>query len=412
MPQEQTRLADVSARAPLIAATTSEDAARVLVIDDQEPLRVAYARILLRHGYRVEIAPDAASALQALQRGTFDVILSDITMPGMTGIALAEHLRASSIDIPVVLMTGDPDLDTAMSAVQHGVARYLVKPVERQMLVDVVGAAIRLHGIARAERLAEDNKCLRSLVDELNRARAAERAAGRAKSDFLGQMSHELRTPLAHIMGFTELALETELTDEQREYLSTSQRSATALLGLIENVFQFTKLQCGGASLDAETIDARAAIDETMEPLIAAAERKRLAITVDVDASVPMILTGDAPKFRQVIEHVVGNAIKFTKSGGTISVRADVESRTAEAMVVRLSVADSGIGIPEAVLAQVMGAFSQADNSSSRAHGGAGLGLALSVLLVKLMGGGIDVKSAPGAGTTVTFTTRFETPAR
>jgi signal transduction histidine kinase len=382
----------------------------VLVVDDHETIRFNLARILSRHGYVVETAADANAALAAIERTRFDLVLCDIQMPRMSGLELVAHLRASRIDVPVVLMTGNPLLETAVKALEHGVVRYLTKPVETETLLEVATGAIQLHGLARAKRLALDNDALRSLIDELDRAHTAERAASRAKSEFLARMNHELRTPLAHVMGFTDLALETDLSSEQREYLETSQRSAAALLTLVETILHFSDLDRGEVSLADRTFCPRSALEGAVSPLIATAAKKGIAMTLAIGDEIPGALVGDASRLRQVIDHVAGNAIKFTPAGGTVAVHASVDRDAGGAEILRIEVTDSGIGMSEDVRASIFGAFSQADGSSTRRYGGVGLGLAVSALLVRLMGGEITLTSAVGVGTALTFTARFRRP--
>jgi protein-histidine pros-kinase len=383
----------------------------VLLIDDEEQLLRAYGRFMQRGGFEVELAGSAEAALRALQRGSFDLIMSDIGMPNMTGIQLVEHLRASGNDTPVVLMTGTPHIDTAMVAVAHGVSRYLPKPVDRLTLLEAANAAVSLHGLARARRLARDNACLREVIDDLVRARAAAQAASEARQRFLSQMSHELKTPMTHIMGFTDLALDTDLSGEQRGYLETSQAAAHGLLKLIDNILHVSALGSGEQPLEPETAQTRPKLESMLRPLLDLGRAKGLSMTLVVAAAVPDVLTGDFQRLEQVIGHVVDNAIKFTKQGGTVTVRVTAELDD-DAAVLRVSVTDSGVGIPESARERIFEPFAQADNSSTRGYGGAGLGLTISAMLVERMRGTIHVDSSEGVGTMVTFTGRFAMPPR
>jgi signal transduction histidine kinase len=378
----------------------------VLVVDDDKHLLAAHARTLAREGYRVETAQDADSALAALRRTSFDVIVSDILMPRMSGIELVERMRADGTDIPVVLVTGDPGFETAVKAIEHGVLRYLSKPVERGALVRVVGEVVRLHGIARTKRLALDNEGLRSLIDELNRSKDAAEAASRAKTAFLGKMSHELRTPMTAIIGMTELALDTQLTAEQRDYLETVKTSADSLLDLIQDILDVADLDGNRIRLDEVPFSVRDVISEVLKLLVPRSNEKGLALTSECASDVPAKLAGDPARFRQVLAKLVGNAIKFTHKG-EVKIRGEVESLSKKEAIVRVSVADTGIGIPAETLASVFDPFSQADDSPTREYAGAGLGLAIAAQLVHLMGGVLQVQSTPGVGTQFQFTARF-----
>jgi signal transduction histidine kinase len=398
------RQADPAADGAEISVQSDELLA--LIVDDDEVLLRTHARTLAREGYRVETAQDAETALAAFRRTSFDVIVSDITMPGMSGIDLVERMHGDGIDVPVVLVTGDPQLDTAVKAIEHGVLRYLSKPVQPGALVRAVGEVVRLHGIARAKRLALDNEGLRSLIDELNRSKDAAEAASRAKTAFLGKMSHELRTPMTAIIGMTELTLDTDLTTEQRGYLETVKTSADSLLGLIQDILDVSDLDASRVRLEATPFSVRDIIDDVLKPLVLRSTEKGVAITSECGSDVPSELAGDPARFRQVLAKLVSNAIKFTHKG-EIRIRAELESRSKQETLVRMSVADTGIGIAEEKLASVFDAFSQADDSATREYGGAGLGLAIAAQLVRLMGGVLTVQSTPGVGTTLQFTARL-----
>jgi signal transduction histidine kinase len=324
----------------------------------------------------------------------------------MSGIDLVQRMRADGTDIPVVLVTGDPHLDTAVKAIEHGVLRYLSKPVQPAALVRVVGEVVRLHGIARTKRLALDNEGLLSLIDELNRSKDAAEAASRAKTAFLGRMSHELRTPMNAIIGMTELALDTEVTTEQRECLESVKTSADSLLGMIQDILDFSDLDRKRVRLEAVPFSVREVISDVLRPLAARSDEKGLAVTFECGSDVPAKLAGDPARFQQVLAKLVSNAVKFTHKGD-VKVRVELESRSELDALVRVSVADTGIGITEEKVAIIFDAFSQADESTTRAYGGAGLGLAIASQLVRLMGGVLKVRSALGVGTTLEFTVRL-----
>jgi DNA-binding NtrC family response regulator len=213
-----------------------DDGPLALLVDDDDQWLSAHARILGRHGYGVETAKDAEAALLALQHTSFDVLVSDITMPGVSGIDLLQRIRADGNDIPVVLVTGDPHIDTAIGAMEHGAVRYIAKPVEPGELVRAVGQAVRLQKIARANRLALDNEARETLIQELKSAKNAAETSSREKGELLAKMSHELRISVNAIIGTTERARTAELTIEQREYLASVIASAGTLLDVVQHV--------------------------------------------------------------------------------------------------------------------------------------------------------------------------------
>jgi len=219
-----------------IGPALREDGPRALLVDDDDQWLSAHARILGKHGYGVETAKDAETALVALQRTSFDVLVSDITMPGVSGIDLLQRIRADGNDIPVVLVTGDPHIDTAIEAMEHGAVRYIAKPVQPGELVRAVGQAVRLQKIARANRLALDNEVRETLIQELKKAKNEAETSSRAKGELLAKMSHELRISVKAIIGTTERARHAQLTIEERKYLATLIASAGSLLDVVQHV--------------------------------------------------------------------------------------------------------------------------------------------------------------------------------
>ena len=401
--------------------------AMVLLVDDQAMVCEAIRRALASEpDIDFHYCAEAREALAVATQIRPTVILQDLVMPGIDGLSLVSQFRANPAthDIPIIVLSTNENPQVKGQAFSLGANDYVVKLPDRIELI----ARIRYHTRAFQNQLQRDAayRALRESQQQLINGNSQLVALNQkleeatlAKSAFLANMSHEIRTPMNGVVGMISLLFDTELTDEQREYVEGVRGSADALLTIINDVLDFSKIEAGRLELEQHPFELHSCIEEALDLLGVKAAEKGLDLVYDVEDSIPKILVSDVTRLRQILVNLIGNAVKFTAQGEVVvEVRSELRGEaigyspsplasslaSGEDWLLHFSVRDSGIGIPLDKQHRLFKSFHQVDSSTTRHFGGTGLGLAICTRLVELMGGRIWVDSEAGKGATFHFT--------
>jgi TMAO reductase system sensor TorS len=355
---------------------------------DQESLRLQLYRFILSTGLFTLLLIGVGSILSLLAT-------RKITAPLRRLAGVANDISQGNLDHRIEVGSHDEiaDLGTAFNQMLERLREYRCR-VERQQ--QDLEEEVR-------QRTCELQEAMDKAMEMAGRAEEA----SRAKSRFLANMSHEIRTPLNGVLGMTALLGGTELTSAQRHYVETVRRSGEALLDLLSDILDFSRIEAGKLQLEKHEFDLRQPLKEVTELFAGHAGQKGLKLSCDIAPTVPVALSGDPGRLRQILVNLVSNAVKFTEAG-EVTIRVTTAVQGPDESLLRFAVKDTGIGIPCEFRDQIFESFAQVDGSHSRRFGGTGLGLAIARQLVELMGGEIGVDSQPGKGSTFWFTARLE----
>ena len=434
---------------------------RILVVDDEQSVRNVLTQVLTEDGFEVTAAASGEEALKLLQKRAFALVITDIVMPGISGIDLLRKIKKRFPATEVIIITSQASLDTAVEALRSGAYDYLFKPFEDLSLISACARraieTVRLTAenrmlmkilrkknqeleqrvSERTAELARINKQLRKEIKVRKEAQYAAETASRSKSDFLANMSHELRTPLNHIIGFTEIVVDQhfgELNETQAEYLGDVLKSSQHLLALINDLLDLSKIEAGRMEINPTSFHPKEVLQDCMRMIESEAEQNRINLNLNA-GQLNGSIVADLSKFKQILYNLLSNAVKFTPDGGKIQLIAkmteeftirrgrrwndpdemrivrdsdgdngqDIE-QTANGKCLCISVIDNGIGVPPEDQERIFDRFEQLENDSNSVVKGTGLGLALTKSLVEQHGGKIWMESqGEGKGSMFTF---------
>jgi signal transduction histidine kinase len=398
----------------------------ILIVDDQQPNVDLLDQILGMQGYRkVASTTDSRQVATICSELNPDLILLDLHMPHLSGLEVIEQLRctASDLYLPILVLTADITPEAKRQALQSGASDFLSKPFDvtevllrvrslletRFLYLQVQNHNSRLEETVRARTRALEaaQDALVRKNQELSLALAKASEVAELKSQFLANINHEIRTPINGILGMVNLLTDSELNSEQRECTEMLKSSTDWLVKVMNDILDVSQLGSGKARIERRTFDPRILLEELSAVYRSRAHAKGLKFRSSVTPSVPRLMSGDPGKLRQVLDQLLGNAIKFTESG-RVSLSAELSHETSDALTVRFAVEDTGIGITEEQRIRLFEPFVQGDGSLTRRYGGTGIGLALSKKLVELQGGELGLDNRPGGGTTAWFTAMLE----
>ncbi len=390
-----------------------EETLKILIIDDDEVDRMAVTRALKATAIRMELseATDYSEAIEILEEKQFDCVFVDYLLPGKDGLALVKEIRASGSKVPLIVLTGQGDEQTAVDLMKAGASDYITKSrITADLLSTTLRNVIRVYEAELQvesfnNQLRESNELLRKKNKELEEKKEQIDLqnlklleASETKSKFLATMSHELRTPLNAIMAFSQMLQRKNkgnFSNQQVDMIERIHGNGKNLLALINDILDLSKIEAGGLKLYPEEFDLSQLINTTIDELRSLRSQKKLDIEVETDFQQPIVFN-DRNRVRQILVNLISNAIKFTEQG-MVLIKAEEISDLPNSNIV-IFVKDTGIGIAETDIKHIFEPFRQINQTMSRKYAGTGLGLAITKSLVKMMDGKLSVESELAKG--------------
>lgn len=369
----------------------SEHLNAILAIEDDQGLARLLQKRLERSGFRVDLAYSGEDGLVMMQKVSYDLILLDYNLPGMSGLDVLALIAKQEHIVPTIILTAGGDERIALTALSQGAVDYVVKDTGQtylELLPEVMQAAFM------RDRLMRENKRQR---EELAASTERAESANRAKSEFLATMSHEIRTPMNAVIGLSRMLANTPLNEKQSKMVATLHSNADMLLKLINDLLDLSRIESGQVQLEEQPFTFTQLLTDIETMFTDATNAKGLSLDL-IDHTKGTTFIGDRTRILQVLMNLVGNAVKFTEKGGIEVAIKKSEGTSPGSRHFTITVTDSGIGIAVDKHAAVFESFVQADQTITRRFGGSGLGLSICKSLVDLMGGTIAVESAPSMG--------------
>jgi len=371
---------------------------QILIVDNQPANLEELSQILHQAGFKVLLTNDGESAIENAAYTQPDLVLLGVFMPEIDGFQAQLKTNPATQNIPVILIANHTT--DKLTYLKQGAADYITWPFQPEEVLARVKLHLKLSSLSKT--VDDLTLKLAKHTEELEKARLEGEIASRAKNEFLSVMSHELRTPMNAVVGMNELLMQTNLTSEQFEYADTISRSGHEMLNLINHILNFASIQSNNLMLTKQSFNIRQCIQESLDLVFSKARQKQLTLTSVIAPETPTRVLGYFTPLREVIKHLLTNAIKFTEKGKVVLV-VKPEALEAGQFKILFFVKDTGIGISQEEINRLFQPFSQVDSSTTRNYNGTGLSLAICKRLITMMGGKIWVKSKPGVGSTFAF---------